>query len=630
MKKAIIAIGVDKTGGALPVLQAAAVGARAMADWGSSQGFDVTEISDIDGKTVLADDIFSAIKKIVETNSYGQLVIYFSGHGLLKAPGAEVWLLTGAPSNPNEAVNVFGSMASARCCGIEHVVFISDACRSSPPSVQFSAVTGSQIFPIQTSAPIAIAPEVDVFYATRPGDPAYEVPPDTASAEYRGIFSECLFNALAGKAPKAVVAHPDDPRLQVIPSRLLKRHLLEAVPDAAAAVSIKLRQVPEIRVESDLPKYLADVTDIFATQSQSSQESALPGEAPSHAVATNVQFADASTPPPPKLREAYDIVLDEFFLFPRKGQLKAFPDRISAEMLERVISAVPVQSKTALRSNTTVRDAIDHLLETKGRKSFETGTGFSIHGAEVKNILLLNGTCDQFFENGATHVRVHEDSATPDCNVHIGPNVALIRFEDGTGTGLAVLPGFVASVVAEDARIVAINYTPAFGTQKYAEYESQAEFVDWRRAFAAVAARNGTFHLDAKEVNDAADYIRLAKSLDPTLGMYAAYAHMEAGNRAGIQSVFRIMSEDVGPVFFDIAMLGHYYNPSPDAKHFPPFFPMMAQGWSYLTGLQTSMPKAALAAGRHLVPALWTTFAIEGMDILEAAFENPTRSAHFF
>ena len=540
-------------------------------------------------------------------------MVFFSGHGLLKAPGAEIWLLSGAPGNPNEAVNVAGSMAGARYCGIEHVIFISDACRSNPPSVQFSAITGSQIFPNQS--PNAISPEVDVFYATRPGDPALEIPPDDASSEYRGIFSECLVEALSGSVPKIIVTLPGNPVSRVIPSRPLKKHLLVAVPDAVAAVSIKLRQAPEIRVESDLPKYLADVTGITSAILPAGPDLNLPGP--------------KAFPPPDALGD-YEAIFQANFLLPRQSGLDALPGAVTPEMLERIISAVPYRADRGRRQETRAQDAIDRLLATKGRETFETRTGFSVVGAGIKHAVLLSGTCDVFPEKNAMHVRVQDDHVVTNGVIQFEPNVALIRFEDGTGTGLAVLPGFVASVVVEDARIVTINYTPARGTDKYSEYESHAKVVDQRRAFAAVAARNGIFRLDAKEANNAADYIRLAKSLDPTLGMYAAYAYMQAGNRDGIQSVFRIMSDDVEPVFFDIAMLSHYMGPWPEAKHFPPFFPMMAQGWSYLSGIKASMPRAALDASKHLVPALWTTFSSKGMDILETAFLSKERHRNFF
>ncbi len=43
--------------------------------------------------------------------------------------------------------------------------------------------------------------EVDVYYATRPGDPAFEVPENEATQGYRGIFTEQLLKAV--ESPKS-------------------------------------------------------------------------------------------------------------------------------------------------------------------------------------------------------------------------------------------------------------------------------------------------------------------------------------------------------------------------------------------------------------------------------------------
>ena len=112
MKRALVAIGVDKTGG-LPILKAAADGANKIATWAGSQGFDITLLTDKLAPVTLA-DVTASIYKLVNKRIYDQLVVYFSGHGLLKGPNYEVWLLSGVPVNPNEAVNVTGSIDLSR------------------------------------------------------------------------------------------------------------------------------------------------------------------------------------------------------------------------------------------------------------------------------------------------------------------------------------------------------------------------------------------------------------------------------------------------------------------------------------------------------------------------------------
>src|SRR5262249_44195877 len=138
MKRAGVIVGVDRTG-TLPGLNAAASGAEKFADWARSESFDVELITDRAGDVAVS-AIKQAIKKFVDAKTYSQLVVYFSGHGVLRGPDYELWLLSKAPGDPNEAVVVPQSIYHARNSGILHIVFVSDACRSIPDSPLLNAV----------------------------------------------------------------------------------------------------------------------------------------------------------------------------------------------------------------------------------------------------------------------------------------------------------------------------------------------------------------------------------------------------------------------------------------------------------------------------------------------------------
>ena len=146
MKKGAVIIGVDKTGD-LPILNAAGSGAIDFSNWANQQGFDVTMLVDTNDRAVTVADISNAINQYVQPQTYSQLIVYFSGHGILRGPDYELWLLSGSPANPNEAVNLSGSILMARNARIKHVVFISDACRSRPNTSRLNQVSGSVIFP---------------------------------------------------------------------------------------------------------------------------------------------------------------------------------------------------------------------------------------------------------------------------------------------------------------------------------------------------------------------------------------------------------------------------------------------------------------------------------------------------
>ncbi len=258
MQKAAIVIGVNKTGD-LPVLSAAASGASKVAGWLAREGFHVEKFLDT-RRPVAAGDIFAAVAKLVDQGTLEQLVIYFSGHGFLSS-ASEHWMLSGAPGNPNEAISLAESALLSRECGIPSVVFISDACRSTPQSLRAERVRGSLIFPNQgVSAGSGIDAEVDRFFATLPGEPALEMTLAESAGQYEGIYTACFLDAFR---------HPDEDMIrsvtldgttmQVVPNRSLKGYLKREVNQMAQAKSIKLRQLPRSIIESGDACYLGRV-----------------------------------------------------------------------------------------------------------------------------------------------------------------------------------------------------------------------------------------------------------------------------------------------------------------------------------------------------------------------------------
>ncbi len=130
----------------------------------------------------------------------------------------------------------------------------SDACRSIPKEWRSALLTPGTVFRVMD--PRDPPPEVDTFYATLPGNPAFEVPPGQASQSYRGLLTDCLMKALEGQVATVI---EDESSRRVVPARPLKIYLAKAIPAAAANVSITLTQSPDARVESALPKYLSEL-----------------------------------------------------------------------------------------------------------------------------------------------------------------------------------------------------------------------------------------------------------------------------------------------------------------------------------------------------------------------------------
>lgn len=581
MKRACIAIGVDHVLGAanLPRLAAAADGAERFAQWASSQQFNAFCFTDRAGPLSIS-VIKQQIRAITTSGSYSQMVVYFAGHGILKSWDTEVWLLSDAATDANEAVNLAGSVSLARQSGIPHVIFISDACRSIAADARLAQITGSGVFPILPVTPQR--PEIDTFYATLPGDPSYEVPAAQSAADYRGVFTTCLLHGLGGPDQSVCeVVDVQNRQLWVVSSRTLKPWLEREVAQSLQAVSIALNQVPELRVESQRPKYLA----------------LLPTSPPQ----TPLVFNAPPPASPPSAEKTLRSLADQYNL----GEFFA------PQMEIRSVAPPAGDARTA-----AFNADVQRLVTVQGRQSFETQTGFTIVGTPILDAVLegVPDGCDVFEENGAMHVRVRIGESS---------GSVVIRFADGSGTCLVALPGYIGTATVEGGRVVNVSYTPARNSPRWHDYVNQQVEVEKRRAFVAVAARSGILKLKRDRAASLADYVRELKTLDPTLGIYASYAYSQAGMIDEVESVFDWMARDWQvPVPFDVALLANRLA-NPGRARVAGRTPMLTQGWALLhEGLP--IDQGLLQASNYTLPALWTTLSAEGVAFLTAMLNPPT------
>jgi hypothetical protein len=594
MRRACITIGVDEVRGIqkLPKLRAAASGAEEFAAWAkrSDPTFETHCLTDT-GSPVFVHDIKRLIRQIVESQSYAQLVVYFAGHGILKSSDTEIWLLSDAATDADEAVNLAGSIRQARKSGIPHVLFVSDACRSLTDDRRLSQVDGSMIFPIRDIGRQR-APEIDTFYGSLPGDPAYEVPSDEAAANYDGVFTKCLLYGLRGSDRSLLeTVQENQQSIEVISSRTLKPWLEASVQDAINSVAIELNQFPELRVESQRPKYLTRVTGApYHVAVDGGAPSPFPssrGPAPAQPPATTLTSSSALK------AFAEDNGFSQYFL--REDEIE--PRHIAEP-----------------RRETKFNRDMDKLLAAKGRESFETRTGFTVVGTEVMNVYVdrWDTGFDLFTEDGAQQIRIWDEHPLPARSV-------VIEFRNGSGTCLASLPGYIGTVVVEEGRVVNVSYTPSRNSNHWYDYEYQKEELERRRAFTAVAARQGIFKLDREMARSFAGYVRQLKAIDPTLGIYAAYAYAQSGLNEDVESVYRWMSEERDvPIPFDVALLADQLSdhslPRP-FRYYAPVTPMLTQGWSLLHK-DLDIPEWLLEARRYTLPSLWTTFSEAGVSFV--------------
>lgn len=554
MKKCAIIIGVNKTGG-LPVLAAAVQGAKDFADWATSQNFDVSLLTD-ETAPVLVEDIKKATKEYVDKRIYQQMLIYFAGHGILKSPTEECWLLSNAPDDPDEAISSFTTGVFAKIVGIPHVVIISDACRTGAPDPFISMVSGKSILPNRNIG----NSDVDRFWASRPGNPALEIR-NPGTEQFNGIFTSCLLKGLNGEIPRIISEHNEKgKKISVVYPYELKQYLEDAVPTLAEGASIKFTQEPFVEVVSRPPKYLSLIETNYLSDSK-------------------VELYDRS------IEQTYHI----------------------SQQLDKMLSSVKETDSVHIEDEEKIKRS--QFYQSEFFHSFpDINTGFSIIGSSNLHFVI---------DFGDYHIKKGLDTLGYLVEViptHLTKTILCIH-ENGTATPLAILPGFIGTVLVENNQVIDLNYMPSIQNKKYNGYLLRNNHVTERRAEAAIKALNGTFKLEGniREMIETASYLRYEKTLDPILGVYASYAYLQAGNFDGIKSILDYMKKEPEPVLYDVKLLANVLSnyDTEFIKH-SSFCPLLTQGWSFLSD-KNPFGKEIKQFDKYLIPGLWTTFNKQGV-----------------
>jgi hypothetical protein len=622
MTKAAVVIGVNKTGD-LPVLRDAAAGAGRVAEWLTSEGYHTQVL--LDEKTpgtrtpVRAHDIFSAVEASLEPGTCEQLVIYFSGHGYLN-DGSEHWLLSDAPANPNEAISVEENIQLARDCGVPNVIFVSDACRSTPQSIKADRVRGTLIFP-NTGVSATARADVDRFFACLPGDPAYEVAVDKSSGVYSALFTHCLRDAYLD-TPQAETLNLEG--VEVLTNRKLKKLLPGLVEARANKLSATLFQKPDAIVESEPEIYLGRVRRSPAPNDQSAnplKRGWLGGilEAPFGGILSNfVGRSDVErwTPtdddgPEPSPKTTSDM-----------PTLRSHGNVLIAEAL-----GVTGASASRQQANPELRGAIAIAAQLAAVDHFETHCGLGVRGADVVDVLGLGCVAEIVNPGTAAEDRLVRVRPSPQAESTPFSRTVLLRFDGGDCAAIPALEGYIATVVVNrdgggngpTDGIVQVAYTPSKNDYRFGEFQANREQIESLRALVAGLARKGVLHLGKDVAPAFADKARVFKGIDPTLGIYAAYAYNDAGLVDNIRSVEGFMRATLeGAMVYDIALLLREAKTKVYQTLYP-CCPMLSQGWALLRVLGGDLPAAVRDASQHRRASLWTTFTPTGADIVFSA-----------
>lgn len=583
MKRAAVLIGVDKTGD-LPRLKDAARGAALMKTWADAQGIDTVHLLTDEREPVTLARIKDALKALVKAGNVGQLLVYFAGHGV-SLQRQEYWLLSEAPDDADEAVNVAGSVALAATCGIGHVLLMSDCCRTAPEGVRAQSVRGGLIFPNLE----ADERPVDQFFACQLGKPSLEVrDPAVTSAEFQALYTHELVPALLGRAASVVQWSGDAAaRIGHVHLRPLRDHLSAAIAAKLEALDLKTQpiQVPVASIASDPPAWISQ----------------LKGEPP----ATRGR---APAPTPPALTS---------------------PQAATTELLREALGA-PTAAGAApaptLRGRAVVTSSAAGTLEALGAEvaerarpfgpgHHETGCGFKLRGALAAEALAADGSGIGFVtDHGPRGSDLRVD--TPK---RPGSTV-LVVLDSGAGVLLPAVPHFLCALTfdADDGELVDVAWEPSDNSGwRWDEFSRRASEIRRLRAIASAAMARGSFQLDGDDALAVARRMQLGKGLDPGLGLYAAYAYHELQRRPLIRDMAGAMASDLGAPLFDIALLaraldGRKVGRSGDAPPTLSKLPLLSQGWTLLRAFDVRLPAALAPLVERRLPSLWTMFDAQG------------------
>jgi len=588
MERAVLLIGVKQSGN-LPELRAVHDGIQRTRAWALGQGIPDTSIKVLSDEvdTVHAHQVFKAAKELAQRDTVEQLIVYFAGHGVNNGY-SEYWLLSDAPDNPNDAINLAGSVVLAERGGIPHVVMVSDACRTRPDSISALGITGSEMFLNQ--APGAAAAKVDVFYACRLGDPAHEFgDPDEAAAVFKSIYTEVLLEALAGQHPgllQQVIEGGET--YNVVRPWSLEEGLPPLVRDRIIAEDLwrKVSQTPEARVTSN--PFKAWVARHRVDESGPADPAVPPGP-------------PGASSPAPSLRsvvsDALHSAVDPSVDAPSRG----FVD----------------DGGVAVEGGEEFASAVESLSDDFGPHHYESGAGFKIRGASVVKAVGAGGVRTELLEPGLVRIwDLHQDRS--------GASV-LMRLSTGPCIVLPALFGFMCAATVEDGRLVDVAYEPMDTRGRWGDFMARAEEIRRARSTLAAAARMGVGGMSRDVAMATAHHLQSLKGLDPSSALYAAYAFRDLGEETLIRGMGDFQFDDLGVVLYDLELLTGRApppGPPPASPNGPrialPFFPMLSRGWA-LTNAFGAVIHPAVANPSSRIPSLWTMFTPDTYAVIEAA-----------
>jgi hypothetical protein len=586
-KRGAVIIAVKKTG-QLPELQTVHKCAEQMSIWARKQGFPkklVKVITD-EKKPVHGQQIRDAVAKLVKEDGIEQIVVYFAGHGVVN--GGEMWLLSGAPEDGSDAVNLEGSILLARFAGIPHVVFISDACRTAVEGIQGTRVKGQDIFP--NFVPSGEQP-VDVFFACGLGSPSNEIKdPKNSAKVYKSVYTEALLVGLQGKKTDLIEELEDgDDIVGLVRPKPLGDYLVTELKERLKGVMTDegpLNQVPFARLNSQGERWMARFSEPRASRATRGGKIRL-------------------RPAP-----SFEPVVDA----------NGIAERAVRSVLSDNMHDATKEIATALANDVSgvslIEESIKRTQTPFGPAHFETNCGFKVRGNRIVGAEVAGGLNYTLFTDTGEALRLDAPPAQAAS--------VLLKFKSGVGLVMPAIPGFIAAIEFDGSELVSVNYEPSDRSHRWLSYKNRLKEFRALRGLITASARLGTLTFKGSDASELARQMQMTKNADPYMAVYAAYAYHQLGLSTWMREMYEYQLNDLGFRFFDIALLTRelYRKHVREEADVYPGFPMLSQGWTLLSAYQVKLLKDLIELRDHLVPSIWTLLDKSGIDIAARAINS--------
>ncbi len=638
MKRQVVLIGVQKPGGGLDQLRSIGKCLTDMRNWALSQQIapqdikiftDVPELLEPGAGVLSIDDIYKWIEAQAQSwQPADQLLIYFSGHGMLVG-GSTLWLLPQAPDKGWEAVNLDASKELAVWSKFGHVVFIGDCCATVADNEQFDMVKGGPILRNLLPQERTKDKPVDFLRAARPGKASLEV---IVSGVSLSPYTVQLVTALAGTPSDILEAESAG---APVPLVLRIRKLADQLK---ISVNAYLRSIGVAPAGPPLDSVVS-TTQWIALFPQLP----LPPEPPAHTAPP----PDKAPPPPdavgpgnpgddgtsrgPSIPPAdggqssrADLNLDASLLHAAKTGMTSF---VYGDTPEKPSLVASLNSELTGLANGSVAEVQGEEWSSAipDGYHYETECGFYITGASVVSATSRPGVDCQATSS-------YEVKANPE-----KMELVAIEFEGGGGVMVPAIAGQIGFLHVERGRLESLAYEPsghANANLKSAyrrEFEEKSSQVRNLRDSLLNVITSGDLsfaNVEPETVVEVLNKTSYAASIDFSSILYMAYlAYSSQATRPAVALLADYSQRRFGFTPFDFKILLDLSQTESRTKlDFMPPFPLLTQGWSLLQATHEELPGGLEELPDHYRNAAWTHFDAAGLELCRAYLEQQTES----